>query len=331
MLARDVMTTNVATVRPDTPVDVVARILLTHRISGVPVVDDAGVPVGVVSELDLVGQHASDRVERREQWLSRLAQGLPLAADFLESVSPTSRTAGELAHQAPITVADDTDLAKVVQLIVEKRIGRVFVMRDGRLVGVVSRRDLVGAHVLGADAWRPTEPVDRSISAPPAPVAAEPAPATPPPPSAAETTEPSLSAGAFRRLVERAVSEEQAQRSAVARAKEEARRRRIADLVAARLDDTTWRDMLERARTAAGRGERELLLLRFPADLCTDRGRAINAPDPIWPTTLRGIAAEVFLRWERELKPVGFGLAAQILDFPGGFPGDAGLILRWGG
>ena len=74
-----------------------------------------------------------------------------------------------------------------------------------------------------------------------------------------------------------------------------------------------------------------MLLLRFPSDLCSDRGRAINAPDASWPTTLRGVAAEFFLRWERELKPVGFGLTAQILDFPGGYPGDAGLTLRWGG
>ncbi|MDK9696867.1 MAG: CBS domain-containing protein [Siculibacillus sp.] len=329
MLARDVMTTDVATVRPDTPVETVARILLTHRISGVPVVDADGAPVGVVSEWDLVGQHSADRVARRDEWLARLAQGLPLAADFLEAVEPASRTAGELAHRAPITVADDTDLAEVAQLVIDRRIGRVFVTREGRLVGVVSRRDLVRAHIPGDETDRPAEPVDRTVPPTRADLAPPPVPAAPS--AAPDGAEPGLSAGAFRRLVERADADQRVHRLAVERAREEERRRRISELAAASLDEASWRDLLDRARTAAAQGERELLLLRFPSDLCTDRGRAINAPDPQWPTTLRGIAAEIFLRWERELKPVGFGLTAQILDFPGGFPGDAGLTLRWGG
>ena len=72
------------------------------------------------------------------------------------------------------------------------------------------------------------------------------------------------------------------------------------------------------------------MLLRFPHDLCSDGGRAVNVPEPDWPKTLRGEAAEVFLRWERELKSRGFRLVARILDFPGGFPGDIGLFLVWG-
>ena len=79
-----------------------------------------------------------------------------------------------------------------------------------------------------------------------------------------------------------------------------------------------------------GLRRKELLLLRFPHDLCSDGGRAINAPEPDWPSTLRGEAAEVYLRWQRELKPQGFQLAARILDFPGGLIGDVGLFLVWG-
>ena len=71
------------------------------------------------------------------------------------------------------------------------------------------------------------------------------------------------------------------------------------------------------------------MLLRFPADLCTDRGRSVNATLPDWSQTLRGEAAEIYLRWERDLKPGGFHLAARVLDFPGGFPGDIGLFLVW--
>ena len=87
--------------------------------------------------------------------------------------------------------------------------------------------------------------------------------------------------------------------------------------------------MLEAARLAASRGEKEYLLLRFPSALCTDRGRAINAPDPAWPETLRGIATEVYTRWNADLRPKGLRLKARVIDFPGGLPGDIGLFLRW--
>jgi hypothetical protein len=72
------------------------------------------------------------------------------------------------------------------------------------------------------------------------------------------------------------------------------------------------------------------MLLRFPGELCSDGGRAVNVPDPNWPQTLRGEAAEMYLRWERDLKPCGFHLAARIVDFPGGMPGNIGLFLIWG-
>jgi hypothetical protein len=88
--------------------------------------------------------------------------------------------------------------------------------------------------------------------------------------------------------------------------------------------------MLHNARQAAESGFKELILLRFPSQLCSDGGRAINAAEHDWPATLRGEAAELYLRWERELKPNGFRLAARVLDFPGGMPGDIGLFLLWG-
>jgi hypothetical protein len=56
----------------------------------------------------------------------------------------------------------------------------------------------------------------------------------------------------------------------------------------------------------------------------------VNAPDPSWPATLRGIAAQVFMRWKDELRPHGFGLHARVLEFPDGLPGDIGLFLAWG-
>lgn len=110
----------------------------------------------------------------------------------------------------------------------------------------------------------------------------------------------------------------------------EERRRRVEELAQTRLCDADWRDLLARARSAASAGSREVLALRFPAELCTDGGRAVNAPDPAWPETLRGAPADLYGRWERELKPLGYRLSAQILTFPGGFLGEVGLSIRWG-
>jgi hypothetical protein len=86
---------------------------------------------------------------------------------------------------------------------------------------------------------------------------------------------------------------------------------------------------VHRAQQSAENGEEELMLLRFPSQLCSDGGRAINIVATDWTETLRGEAAELYLRWQRDLKPRGFPLGARVLDFPDGMPGDIGLFLRW--
>ena len=138
-----------------------------------------------------------------------------------------------------------------------------------------------------------------------------------------------LDAFAFRTLVEAHGDARRAALRAEEEARREARRAKVAEMRAERLDDDAWRIKLERALEAAARGEKEYLLLRFPSEMCDDGGRMINAPDPAWPTSLRGPAADIHDRWLAELKPRGFGLTARILEFPGGFPGDAGLTLTW--
>jgi hypothetical protein len=84
------------------------------------------------------------------------------------------------------------------------------------------------------------------------------------------------------------------------------------------------------ARIAAERGAKEYMLLRIPAELCVDDTRAINnPPNDAWPDTLRGETADIYRRWDTVLRPHGFHIAAQVLTFPGGKPGDVGLFLRW--
>jgi len=87
--------------------------------------------------------------------------------------------------------------------------------------------------------------------------------------------------------------------------------------------------LMHRIREAAKGGATELMVGRFPSTWCTDAGRKINAPEPSWPDTLQGFAREFYEFWERDLKPRGFHLHVEILDFPGGMPGDVGAFLSW--
>jgi hypothetical protein len=82
-------------------------------------------------------------------------------------------------------------------------------------------------------------------------------------------------------------------------------------------------------KSAAERGEREVLAVRFPSEYCTDAGRAINNFEPNWPETLTGFAKRAHEFFQKELQPRGYKARAQILDFPGGVPGDVGIFLSW--
>lgn len=111
----------------------------------------------------------------------------------------------------------------------------------------------------------------------------------------------------------------------------EHQRKRINEMIAGHITDAAWDQLIGQAQKAAERGEKQQLLLRFPSDLCTDQARAINnPPNPAWPQTLRGDAAEIYNRWHKNLRPRGFNLFARVLGFPDGKPGDVGLFLQWG-
>ncbi len=93
-------------------------------------------------------------------------------------------------------------------------------------------------------------------------------------------------------------------------------------------------ERLERAiaiiNRAANNGASEVEVARFPNTLCTDRGRAINQQEGGWETTLTGVPKELYDFWQKYLRANGFKLRVQIVDFPGGVPGDIGMTLSWG-
>jgi CBS domain-containing protein len=167
MRAMDVMTTGVITVDPDTSVQAVAKLLSQRGISGVPVVDAADHLVGIVSEGDLLHrvETGTERLagRRRSWWLDTIASDQELARDYVKS---HGRTAKDVMTREVISVTDTTDLAEVAMLLETKRIKRVPVLRDGKLVGILSRANLVRAlAVTKSDPAVDADADDRTIRA----------------------------------------------------------------------------------------------------------------------------------------------------------------------
>lgn len=92
-------------------------------------------------------------------------------------------------------------------------------------------------------------------------------------------------------------------------------------------------EKVKRAATVIQRAVRnglhEVQVYRFPNVLCTDRGRAINQMEKGWEKTLTGMPKEIYQLWQDYLQPRGYKIAYQIIDFPGGVPGDIGITLSW--
>jgi CBS domain-containing protein len=334
MNARDVMSSDVKAVSPETPLRDVAKTLLAHQISAIPVIDSVGVPIGMVSEGDLIGRKRTERETRSEWWLTRLAEGEPLNAEFLAHLQSPLAVAREVMSSPVITVAEDTPLDEIATLMATHRVKRVPVVRDGRVVGIVRRADLLRAMGGGRSAPLPRPPEPQSAAS----AWADEVDGVKRPqgdhetaPFAAPSSDADLSVADFQHFVEHFKETRDADRARQRAIAAAARRRDLRRLIDTHISDNGWNGLLHGAREAAEHGETEFLLLRFPCQLCSDGGRAINAPDPEWAHTLRGEAAEMYLRWERELRPRGFHLAARVVDFPDGIPGDVGLFLVWGG
>jgi hypothetical protein len=76
-------------------------------------------------------------------------------------------------------------------------------------------------------------------------------------------------------------------------------------------------------------GQTSILVFRFPHALCTDKGRAISQVEAGWEKTLVGLPKEIYELWGRQLKPKGYHIRFEIIDYPGGMPGDIGITLSW--
>ncbi len=142
MKAKDVMTTDVISVAPDASVLEALRLMLQHQISGLPVVDRNGDLVGIVTEGDFLRRTETGTERKRPRWLEFLVGPGTLARDYVRS---HARRVNEVMTYDVETVTEEAQLGDIVNLMEKRRIKRVPVLRDGRLVGIVSRANLLRA------------------------------------------------------------------------------------------------------------------------------------------------------------------------------------------
>lgn len=149
MLAIDIMTPAVITASPETSVAELCRLMLESRISALPIVDKQGVLVGLITEGDLLRRYESGTDKRRSRWAEMFVSDATLAAEYVKS---HGRTAKDLMTPDVFTVDESTSLRSIADMFEARGIKRVPVLREKRLVGMVSRANLLQALVASEQA-----------------------------------------------------------------------------------------------------------------------------------------------------------------------------------
>lgn len=142
MIAADVMVRKVVSVKPDDTVGDVVDLLLEHDISAVPVVDDEERVVGIVSEADLIHRQEIDTEKPHRWWIEAVLPASKLADEFTKT---HGRRVDEIMSPNVVTAAEDTPLGEIATLLERHRIKRLPIVRDAKLVGIVSRSNLIQA------------------------------------------------------------------------------------------------------------------------------------------------------------------------------------------
>lgn len=150
--AASIMSRKVVVARPTDTVAKVARMLSENAISAVPVCSETGALLGMVSEGDLMRPFIDSSLKRRARWLTLLADGTDLSPEFLDYVRLDSHRVEELMTREVITATEGTPITELAELLVKHRIKRLPIVRDGKLVGIVSRADVIRAIAQSPDA-----------------------------------------------------------------------------------------------------------------------------------------------------------------------------------
>jgi CBS domain-containing protein len=142
MKALDVMVRDVVTVKPDDQVAEAVRLLAEHDVSALPVVDSNENVVGVISEADLLHREEIGTEKHRQWWLEAVTPASTLAGEFAKS---HGRRVEEVMSTDVVFAAEDTPLGEIATILERHRIKRVPILRSGKLVGIVSRSNLIQA------------------------------------------------------------------------------------------------------------------------------------------------------------------------------------------
>ena len=156
MRAADVMTRNVICIRPEATILEAARLLLGAKVSALPVTTEDGRMVGLLSEGDLVRRVEIGSEKRRSWWSTALADRETLASEYIKS---HARAVRDVMTTGVVVAEEDTELASIADMMEQHRIKRVPVVRDGKVVGIVSRANLLQA-LIGGPRTIPVAPVD---------------------------------------------------------------------------------------------------------------------------------------------------------------------------
>jgi CBS domain-containing protein len=163
MRAEDIMTTDVCTAEPETPIVEIARRLAERRISAVPVVDPKGHVIGIVSEGDLIRRPEIGTERRRSWWLEFFGSADDRAREYAKTHGLAAK---DVMTRHVVVVDGSTGLGEVADILQSNAIKRVPVVHEGRLAGIVSRGDLVRALAQAAlPAAEPASRDDRAIEA----------------------------------------------------------------------------------------------------------------------------------------------------------------------
>jgi len=160
MRAIDVMVRDVVTVSPEMDVGKAVKLLAEHDVSALPVLNKEGTLVGVLSEADLIHRAELGIEKHRPWWLEAVTGASTLAEEFAKS---HGKKVGEVMTAGVISVTEETPLSEIAALFERKRIKRVPVVKDGKLVGIVSRSNLIQALASAAERVDQHDETDRQI------------------------------------------------------------------------------------------------------------------------------------------------------------------------
>lgn len=143
MLARDIMTREVITIRKDTTIEEIARLLVENNISGAPVVDEENRVIGMVTQTDLLYKDIEPRFPAVVELLGGLIflKGVKQYNEELKKLVATK--AEDIMTKDMVTISEDTTVEEIAKIMVGKKINRIPVVTDGKLVGIVTRADMV--------------------------------------------------------------------------------------------------------------------------------------------------------------------------------------------